>query len=121
MEINSHIIKLSGRAELPNALEMSNNYKVTLQGAINNVAHADNDDGTKNVIYTFKPVVVEIVNEMGEKITAKDSRSKSQLFRARMWKMWTNANTELSFEDYYDRLMNNLILHAEEITGMYGE
>lgn len=120
MEINSHIIKLTGRAELPEALEMSNNYKVTLQGAVNNVAHADNDDGTKNVIYTFKPVIVEVIDNIGKKITAKDSRSKSQLFRARMWKMWTNANTELDFETYYDRLMNNMIHQAEEISEMYG-
>lgn len=119
MEINSHILKLTGRAELPKELEISANYHISLEGAITQATKSDNDDGTCNMIYTFKPVRVEVLNHLGERIKAKDTRQKSQLLRARLWKQWTNSKSEKSFDDYYDHLMNNLIIHVEEISEMY--
>jgi hypothetical protein len=119
MNINSHIIKLTGRAELPEALEMGSNYHVSLEGAITQSMTADNEDGSVNMIYTFKPVKVEVLNPLGHRIQAKDTRSKSQLFRARIWKQWTNSGSQKSFDEYYDRLMDSLIVHADEIADMY--
>ena len=34
MQINSHILKISGNAELPNELILGNNYETTLQGTV---------------------------------------------------------------------------------------
>ena len=121
MNINSHILKLTGKSELPSEIEIGHNYKITCEGSITKEELHDNEDGTFNKVYIFRPVTIEIITNKGETLKLKDTRSYSQLFRARMWKKWQDANSQLSFDDWYGRLMQRLIQQADEIASMYGE
>lgn len=116
---DNHVLRLTGKAELPEAIQQGHNYHVSIEGSIDAVTQSDNHDGTYTYSYRFKPVKVDLLNAQGQTIRAKDTRGKSQLLRARLWKVWTNNDDGLEFNDWYDRLMNNLVIHAEEIADMY--
>ena len=119
--INSHILKLSGKAELPSTISIGHNYKILSEGSVTKEELHDNEDGSFNKVYTFRPVTIEIQTDKGESLKLKDTRSASQLLRGRLWKQWQNAKSNLSFDDWYQKLMFNLITHAEEIAEMYSE
>lgn len=119
-EISAHILKLSGKAELPKEITPGHNYHISLSGSVPSVTESDNEDGTFTRLYTFKPIKIELLDALGETLKLTDPRSKSQLFRGRAWKAWQNAPDNLTFEDYYDKLMNNLINFAPEVIQMYG-
>ena len=121
MNINSHILKLSGRAELPQEIDIGHNYHISMEGSVPKTELHDNEDGTFNRVYTFKPVKIELLDDKGEMLKLKDTRSMSQLFRGRMWKQWQDAHTDMSFDDWYHLLMQRMIQDAEGLAGMYGE
>ena len=118
-KINSYILKLQGKAELPSELDETQNYKVVIEGAIPKVEMHDNEDGTYNRIYTLKAIRVETIDEKGHTLRLKDSRSSSSLFRARLWKQWQNSGASSDFDTWYNNGMIKLIQNAEEISGMY--
>ena len=109
MEVNEHIIRLSGRATLPSPLDMAKTYNVTLSGEVVSITESNNQNGTCDKIYTFKPVLVEVVNERGEAIKSKDTRSMSKKLRACLYKEWKDSGSELSDEDYYSQRMSEII------------
>ena len=121
LNINSHVLRLTGRAELPKEIDIGHNYHISLEGSIPKTELHDNENGTYNKVYTFKPVKVELLTDKGETLKLRDARSMSQLFRGRMWKQWQDAKTELSFEEWYNILMQRLIQDAQTIAEMYGE
>lgn len=118
-EINSHILRLQGKAELPRAIDIGSNYHVSLEGSITNFTESSNDDGTHDRIYTFKPVKLELLDPRGETLKLKDARSKSQLWRARVWAVWKEQNIGMPFEKWYDSVMDNMIYAAPEVLQMY--
>jgi len=100
MIINSHSIKLTGKAELSEPLEIDKNYKVILQGSIISSADHSNQNGTADRTYILKPVLVELIDEIGVTIKVKDMRKMSQNFAAhfvrngkRVEKTLTKRNT----------------------------
>lgn len=104
-----YVIKLTGKATIPEAISIGHNYTVQSQGSVTSSARHDNQDGSYTEIYTFKPIIVSILKETGETIKAKDVRSRSQQLRSAMWKEWKNLNAPIEFEDYYDAEMVKLI------------
>ena len=119
MNINSHFLRISGKAELPKEIKMGHNYHASLEGSITAVTDSDNHDGTYDRMYKFEPIKIEILNGKGESLKLKDTRSMSQLFRARVWKVWKNNLSGMSFEDYYNKVMLNLIQNVDEVVDMY--
>ena len=117
--MNNYVLRLSGKAELPEDIEIGHNYHVSLEGSVPTFQQTDNEDGTFTRTYTFKPVKIDLLNAKGETLKLKDTRSQSQLLRARFWKQWQNMPDDIPFEEWYPRLMNNLIQHAPEIAEMY--
>lgn len=103
--MDSYVIKLSGKAELPSPLEIGHNIKAVLEGSITEDKKVDNDDGSFTHYFTFKPIIVETINEMGERIRARDTRSRSQQLRSLLFKKWREQNIAKEFEDYYDEEM----------------
>jgi len=108
MQINSHILKISGNAELPNELILGNNYETTLQGTVVKSQDSDNHDGTFDRLYTIKPIMVELIDDKGESIKAKDTRSESQLFRGLLKKIWIDKNIDMEFETFYSLVYKRL-------------
>lgn len=103
--MDSYVLQLSGKAELPQPLEIGSNYKIQLEGSVVSETISDNDDGTKTHYWKFKPVIVETLTPKGERMRAKDTRSRSQQLRSLLFKKWREENEPMPFEDYYDREM----------------
>jgi hypothetical protein len=118
-KINSHILKLQGKAELPSQIEAGHNFHVALEGSVPKVEMHDNEDGSWNKIYTFKAIKIELLTPKGETLKLKDTRSKSQLLRGCFWKDWNRSGSQLPFDEWYDSLMNNIIQSHTEIAEMY--
>lgn len=106
---DSFVLKLSGKAELPKALSIGHNIKTTLEGSIVSETIEDNDDGTHTHLYKFQPVYVETLTEKGERLRAKDTRSRSQQLRSLFFRKWREANEPISFDDYYNQQMLRLL------------
>lgn len=116
---NDYFVRLGGKANIPEPLEIGRNYKLTVQGTVTSLTESDKQDGSHVIYYKFEPILMELIDDMGESIKAKDTRSYSQLFRARMWKFWNASPNDMSFEDWYAKLMSHLIQQADEIAEMY--
>ena len=100
--MDSFVIKLSGKAELPESIEIGHNFRVELEGSIVSETIADNEDGTKTHYFTFKPIIVETITEKGKRMRAKDTRSRSVQMRSLLFKRWREQNIPQEFEEYYD-------------------
>lgn len=115
MEINSHILKLTGKCELPGEVEIGHNYVVELKGSVVSMAESDNEDGTHNRTYTFRPVTGEVKQDGGEMLKLKDNRSNSTLIRQLVYKRWVNAASSMSFEDFYDRVCREIMVSIDDL------
>lgn len=98
---DSYFIKLRGKAEIPKELEISHNFRLLLEGSIDESGKKDNQDGTFDHSYTFKAVKVEAITETGETIKAKDTRSDSKLWHAQLYMKWKEADTNLDADEFY--------------------
>ena len=107
--IDSYALKLSGKAELPEPLEIGHNFRVQLEGSITEETIIDNDDGSKTHLYKFKPVLVEAITPQGKTIKARDTRSRSQQLRAVLFRKWRELNEPVTFDEFYDRIMLEII------------
>ncbi len=115
MEINSHILKISGNAELPSEITLGNNYQITLQGTVVKSQDSDNHNGTLDRLYTLKPIMVELIDDKGESIKAKDTRSSSQLYRGLLKKIWIEKNIDMEFETFYSLVYKRLPKYTNAI------
>ncbi len=104
MKTNSHILRISGAAELPKELTLGNNYTVTITGAVTKTEDVDNHDGSYDKKYTIKPILVELVDDKGESIKAKDTRGNSQLQRGINKKLWLDHGAIGDFEEFHDKM-----------------
>jgi hypothetical protein len=122
LTINSHILKLSGKAELPKEITPGHNYHVAIDGSIPKVELHDNENGTWDKVYTFKPVKIDVLDPLGETLILKDTRSQSQLFRAKLRHIYNfDKNITVDFDTFYKNIMGNLIENAAEVAEMYKE
>jgi len=106
---DSYYVKLSGKASLPEPLEIGSNYHISIEGAITGKDEDDNDDGTHSHSFKFKPVIVEILTPKGKTIKARDVRKRSQQLHSAIWKEWTVAGDNSDQEGYYDKRMVGII------------
>lgn len=118
--ISSHILKLQGKAEMPREVAIGSNYHISMEGSITNFTEVDNEDGTHSRVYTFKPIKIDLLDPRGEALKLKDTRSKSQLFRARCWAIWKEQNVQAPFDQYYDQIMEAITRDAAMVLQMYG-
>ncbi len=119
MPINSHFLKLAGKCELPGAVKIGHNYTVTLKGSVVSQNESDNEDGTHDMAYTFKPVTGEVEKEDGETLKLSDNRSNSQLIRALIYKRYINMATDQSFNDFYDGVSREIMMGIDDTIARY--
>lgn len=119
MEIKEYILQLTGKASLPEALNVGDNYKVQLEGSIITDMLSDNHDGTCDRIFKFKPIIVTTTDHLGHTLKAKDTRSMSQLLRGLLRKKWINAAAQIEEEDYYQKFMYGVMRDLDELVERY--
>jgi hypothetical protein len=119
-EVKDHVLKISGKMSIFEPVLMGHNYKLEIDSTITSITESDNNDGTVMRYYKCEPITAIVKKDNGEVVKAKDTRSMSQLLRARLWKYWSSkANTTQEFDDWYQALMLNIIQRAEDIAEMY--
>jgi hypothetical protein len=99
--MDSYFLKLTGKAELPQAISIGHNFRVLAEGSIVSEEISDNDDGFKNHGYKFQPVKLEAITETGKTIKAKDTRSDSKLWHAQMYVKWKEADVDMDSDEFY--------------------
>jgi hypothetical protein len=102
MEINSHVLKLKGNSELPEALEIASNYHIALEGAVTGYKVEDNENGTVDYIYDFKPIKVDLLTPKGKSLKLKDNRKNSVKIRNYLFKIYVAEGYTEPFDDVYD-------------------
>lgn len=115
MQINSHILKISGTCEIPKELTSGYNYKVSVEGSVPKMETIDNHNGTFDVVYKMKPIRVEVITETGEILKAKDTRSNSELQRSQIIAIWNELKPNCDRDDFYDKVMSAYRHHASKI------
>lgn len=113
--IKSHILQLQGKVELPQEIGGGHNYHVSVSGSITSIAESDNEDGTWNRTYKFRPVKLELLDALGKTIVAKDARKQSQLTRGLVRKLWLERQSPLEEEEFYNRVMGFVRANLEEL------
>lgn len=95
---NDFLIKFAGKAQIPEGLEIGKNYKITVEGTVTGCEEKDKNDGTHSLTFKVEPVRVELVDEKGHAIQAKDTRSNSQRTRLWYYKAWLNLAADYEFD-----------------------
>ena len=106
---NNYFIKLTGKGSISEPLEIGYNYKIYSEGAIISKNESDNNNGSSTFTYKYAPVIIEIQEEKGPRIKAKDTRRASQKLRAVLYKKWENEADAGEFDDYYEFEMAKII------------
>ncbi len=120
--MDTYLLKIHGKAELPQPIEIGHNFRVSSEGSVISSIKSDNEDGSFTHTYVFKPIKIEVLTPLGETLKLSDTRTLSQQFRAMMWKIWKAQGDAESFEDVvYPRLMKNLIEVAADVYEMYSK
>lgn len=116
MEENSYYISLRGKANIPEKLELGSGYKVSLDGEVISVTEHNNQNGSKDLVFAFKPALCEIVDDRGKVIKARDLRSRSQQLRRMLKSAWeSDATADPDHEKSYDHVMKYILSKAYDL------
>ncbi len=102
-------LKLNGKVNIPERLEIGHNYHISLAGSITKEERADNNDGSFLVSWKFEPITCEVLTNKGLRIKATDKRKLSQKLRGRLFMIWQESGESMDFADYYEKRMNEII------------
>lgn len=103
MELNkNYFIKVLGKANIPRPLAIGHNFKIVADCSITQEKTDDNHDGSVDITYKAEPITVEITNENGKTIRAKDPRRNSVKIRNMLWKQYFNEGEVEDFDQVYD-------------------
>lgn len=103
--MHSHALKISGKVELWQSLELDKNYSIAVNGSLVNISTSPNQDGTLSYTYSLKPVNVLIHSELWSTIKAKDPRKNSVKLRSKLkfdWDKWLWGTKYNEFDQAYD-------------------
>jgi hypothetical protein len=104
-----------GKAELPKEIKEGANYHISCEGAIVSSSLNDNEDGTWNKVYTFKPIKVELLDPLGETLKLKDPRKNSQKIRNYLFKIYSDEGFVEPFDDVYDQFTNEVMCMTPQL------
>lgn len=118
-KIDTRYIKFSGKAEIPKDLIVGNNYSILSQGTITAETLTDLHNGAFAKSYKWEVIQSEIIDEKGESIKAKDTRSNSTLMRNQHYAIWRNLTCSMDFDTFHDAMVREHMkmseMHANKI------
>lgn len=110
----TYFLKLTGKVNVPSKVEIGHNYRIVLDGSVTEERKEDNEDGTFNVVSTFRPIVAEISKDHGPMVKSKDVRSWSKKIRDRIYRTWEANNDSRGSEEAYADFMKYVNANLEE-------
>jgi len=114
-QIKDYVLKIKGKVSLLEPVELDNNYHLEIEGSIESVKDKSEHDGTYIRYYELEPIVVNLITNIGKTIKAKDPRSWSQKFRAKIKFQYDNSNVPYEFDSVYETIYKYLIAHSDEL------
>lgn len=103
-KINSYVLKINGKVEIPSELVAGHNYEVKIEGSVPSFEMSDNENGTFDITYKLKPIRLELVNEKGVTLKAKDPRSNATKARAQALAIFHDKNPNTDEETFYNAI-----------------
>lgn len=112
---DTYFIKLQGKANIPEPLEVDKNYRISADCSITQEKRDSNNDGSFAVTFKAEPVTVEILKENGKIVKAADPRKNSVKFRNSIWKEYYNEGYTEDFDSIYDQVTLEAIFIIPEL------
>lgn len=106
--MNSHSIKLSGKFEIPEPLEIDRDYLVSINGSVDSIAK-HSDGGEFEYVYSLKPLYGEILKDNGTTMKMTKKGSQSQKLRAEI------LSRGLDYSQIMSKIIDNLDLILERL------
>ena len=82
--MNSHILKVTGVSELPNQLELGEEYTFLLTADVTGIKKESTEDGTFTFTYSAKQLTGEIKDKLGKIVKFQDKKSQSKKLRSQL-------------------------------------
>lgn len=108
----TYYIKLNGKANIPERLEIGHNFRITADCSITSEQKIDNNNGEFDVVFKAEPVTVEITKSNGAIIRARDPRRNSQKIRNYLFKEYHNEGYVEDFDQVYDEFSLVVMSHT---------
>jgi hypothetical protein len=106
--MNSHIIKFGSKGfEIPESLEIGNDYLIAVKGSLTGISKDDNHDGSFTFTNKMELTEVELTDKTGKTIKSKDTRKQSQKLRGQIIALGMD----------YDATMTDLRRFLPEVIG----
>lgn len=116
---DTFLLKIAGKAQLPEAVDIGVNYHVSLEGAITSLTETDNDNGSRTKTWLFKPIKIDLLDPIGKTLKLKDTRSHSALLRSLLWKRWKDAASSMDFDTWYNNFMLGVMRDCDLLISQY--
>lgn len=114
-EKDEFYIKLTGKANIPERLNLGENYEIHAKGSITKEDKEDGFNGTRLITAKFEPVVIEIKDNLGKSIKAKDPRRNSQKIRSFLFKLYADEGYVEDFDSVYDAATLEIMSYMPQI------
>ncbi len=100
--MDTYFIKLKGKANIAEPLEIDKSYKVVIDCSVTEDRKNSNEDGTYNVTFLAEAHTIEAVTPQGKVLKAKDPHRNSQKIRNYLFKLYTMEGYTEPFDECYD-------------------
>jgi hypothetical protein len=107
MNLNSHVLKLTGSAELPEGLAIGTHYAVGIEVAITDERKVDNEDGTFDLEYKARLIRAKVQKETGFVLT-KDKSRQSTKTRYAILAIKNNYRPEMDDDSWYNLIQGGI-------------
>lgn len=114
MNLNSHIIKFSGAAELSGSLDIGNRYAVGVEVAITDERKIDNEDGTFDLEYKAKLIRAQVHTKEG-KLDTKDKTHESVKTRRMIMAIKNEYRPDMDETEWYVLVQKGIRANMPEI------
>jgi len=115
MSENTYYLKVSGKANIPTALSIGHNFKVTCDCSIVSEQKNDLENGEFSVTYRAVPLTIEIQKDNGPTVKAKDPRKNSQKIRNYLFKLYFDEGYVEEFDKVYDAFTQEVMFMSPQL------
>lgn len=113
--MNSHTLRISNSAEIPEPLEMDRTYKISLEGDCKDIKKSSNDDGSFTYTYNVKLLTAEIEDDLGQTLKIVDKKKQSQKLRQQIEFTRLESGSLMDKEQYYNTVMTVIRHELQDI------
>jgi hypothetical protein len=116
--MNSHILKIVGESELPEALDLGKDYLISINAGITKISKKSDEEGGFIFSYQAKQRTCEVLKDNGEILKTKDKSKQSPKTRAAILATRNDFMPELEEEDYYILIQKGIRANLGDIINL---